>query len=155
MNHLQLKATLAHIGPLLVGFIVLIYVLASFNVKIERFAFIQAQNFSDDWKVAESTTTYTAMKQLPSYIPRNTVVSFTLTDAEYQIFIDNKEIKRMENDFARTVVVGFSLYYTFAGIPTDAAGKTLRIQLKNLQTKIPWCPQHLFSSAHIMLYYLP
>lgn len=148
MNHLELKATLAHIGPLLVGFIVLIYVLASFNVKIERFAFIQAQNFSDDWKVAESTTTYTAMKQLPSYIPRNTVVSFTLTDAEYQIFIDNKEIKRMENNSAKAVVGGFSLYYTFAGIPTDAAGKTLRIQLKSANKNSVVPPASIFIGTH-------
>lgn len=148
VNHLELKAILAHTGPLLVGFIVLIYVLSSFNVRIEQFPFIQAQDFSADWKITESATTYTASKQLPSYIPRNTVVSFTLTDAEYQIFIDNKEIKKMENNFAKAVVGGISLYYTLATIPTDAGGKTIRIQLKSASKNSVVPPASIFIGTH-------
>lgn len=148
MNHLELKATLAHTCPLFVGFVVLIYVLLSFNVKLEQIHFIKAQDFSDGWKVAESTPTYTASKQLPSYIPRNTVVSFTLSDAAYQIFIDNKEVKRMENDFAKAVVGGFSLYYTFANIPNDAAGKTIRIELKSANNNSVVPPASIFIGTH-------
>lgn len=147
MKYLELKTTLAHVCPLLVGFIVLIYVILSFNVKLEQFPFIQAQDFSDGWKVAQSAT-YTASKQLPLHIPSNTVVSFTLTDAEYRIFIDNKEIKKMENQSAKDVVGGFSLYYTFAQIPTDAAGKILRIQLKPTGKKPVVPPASIFIGTH-------